>query len=106
MIECSMTGLILLYRVVPESPRWLISNGRIKEAKAIITEVGRENQRQVPLHLFSNNNTSQAEDGTSQLGSSVIMGELEEIGEAVEEIRKEMLTRAEMENFRPTGRRE
>ena len=40
------------------------------------------------------------------MGSSVIMGELEEIGEAVEEIRKEMLTRAEMENFRPTGRRE
>ena len=31
---------------------------------------------------------------------------MEEIGEAVEEIRKGMLTRAEMENFRPTGRRE
>ena len=39
------------------------------------------------------------------MGSSVIMGELEEIGEAVEEIRKGMLTRAEMENFRPTGQR-
>ena len=40
------------------------------------------------------------------MGSSVIMGELEEIGEAVEEIRKGMLTRDEMENFRPTGQRE
>ena len=30
---------------------------------------------------------------------------MEEIVEAVEDIRKGMLTRAEMENFRPTGRR-
>lgn len=73
MIECSMTGLILLYRVVPESPRWLISNGRIKEAKAIITEVGRENQRQVPLHLFSNNNTSQAEESREEEKSRSVL---------------------------------
>ena len=49
------------------------------------------------LILFSvSNNSSQPEE----------TGLLEEIGEAVEEIRKGMLTRAEMENFRPTGRRE
>ena len=48
----------MLYRIVPESPRWLIINGRIKEAKAIINQVGRENKRPVPHHLFSNNNTN------------------------------------------------
>ena len=41
------------------------------------------------------NNSSQAEE----------TGLLEEIVEAVEDIRKGMLTRAEMESFRPTGLR-
>merc|ERR550519_2071004 len=57
-----LLGLILLYRIVPESPRWLIINGRIKEAKAIINQVGRENKRPVPHHLFSNNNTNLTEE--------------------------------------------
>ena len=51
-----------MYRIVPESPRWLIINGRMKEARAIINQVGRENKRAVPHHLFSNNNASQEEE--------------------------------------------
>ena len=48
------SGLILLYRIVPESPRWLIIQGRLKEARAIISQVGRENVRQeVPDHLLT-----------------------------------------------------
>ena len=54
----------MLYRIVPESPRWLIINGRIKEAKAIINQVGRENKRAVPHHLFSLNNTNQTGENT------------------------------------------
>ena len=64
-----------MYRLVPESPRWLIINGRIKEAREIITEVGRENQRPVPVHLFSNNNTTQAgerEEKEEEEGRSVL----------------------------------
>ena len=64
-----------MYRLVPESPRWLIINGRIKEARAIITEVGRENQRPVPVHLFSNNNTNKAgerEEKEEEEGRSVL----------------------------------
>ena len=34
----------------------------MKEAKAIITQVGRENKRPVPHHLFSINTSSQAEE--------------------------------------------
>jgi len=47
-----LLGLLLLYRIVPESPRWLIINGRMKEAKAIISLVGKENRRQLPDHLL------------------------------------------------------
>ena len=61
-----------MYRLVPESPRWLIINGRITEARAIITEVGRENQRPVPVHLFSNNNTKPAEERKEGEGRSVL----------------------------------
>ena len=61
-LQSPLSGLILLYRIVPESPRWLIINGRIKEAKAIITQVGRENKRPVPHHLFNINNTNQLEE--------------------------------------------
>ena len=56
-----------MYRIVPESPRWLIINGRMKEARAIITQVGRENKRPVPHHLLTNNNqpASQTEENTA-----------------------------------------
>ena len=51
--------LLSLWFFIPESPRWLIINGRIKEAKAIISQVGKENRRQVPDHLMA----SKAEEG-------------------------------------------
>ena len=38
--------------LVPESPRWLISNGRLEEAKAIVEMAAEANKKQVPHHLM------------------------------------------------------
>ena len=44
--------LVGLYWVVPESVRWLLSNGRVEEAKEIIERAARENGKKVPVHLM------------------------------------------------------
>ena len=50
----------MLYRIVPESPRWLIIKGRMKEAKAIINQVGLENRRpEVPDNLIISKSTGE-----------------------------------------------
>ena len=37
---------------MPESVRWLLSNGRIEEAKKVIKLAARTNRKQIPHHLF------------------------------------------------------
>ena len=44
-----MVGLKWL---VPESPRWLISNGRLEEARTIVETASKANNKQVPHHLL------------------------------------------------------
>ena len=44
--------LVGLKWLVPESPRWLISNGRLEEAKAIVEAASKANNKQVPHHLL------------------------------------------------------
>lgn len=38
-------------RYLPDSPRWLLRNGQIKEAKEILVEGATTNKRRVPLFL-------------------------------------------------------
>ena len=44
--------LVGLKWLVPESPRWLISHGRLEEARIIIEMASQVNNKQVPDHLL------------------------------------------------------
>jgi len=37
-----------MYRIMPESPRWLISKGRYKEASKIVEKIAKVNKVQLP----------------------------------------------------------
>ena len=53
--------LVALYWVVPESVRWLLSHGRVEEAREIIERAARENNKKVPVHLMRPSDMSEIE---------------------------------------------
>ncbi|XP_068633876.1 organic cation transporter protein-like isoform X2 [Battus philenor] len=52
-LSLSLPGcfLLILWFVLPESPRWLIGRGRTQEAKEIIVKAAKFNRREVPEEL-------------------------------------------------------
>ncbi|XP_022109164.1 organic cation transporter protein-like [Acanthaster planci] len=55
----------LLIRVVPESARWLITQGKVKEAEAIIRKIAKVNKAKLPEQLFSADDHIQEQGRTS-----------------------------------------
>ncbi|XP_038078934.1 organic cation transporter protein-like [Patiria miniata] len=55
----------LLIRVVPESARWLITQGKLKEAEAIIRKIAKVNKAKLPDQLFNVNDHIQEQGRTS-----------------------------------------
>ena len=46
---------------MPESVRWLLSNGRIEEAKKVIELAAKTNRKQIPHHLLKEADLSEIE---------------------------------------------
>ncbi|XP_038058409.1 organic cation transporter protein-like [Patiria miniata] len=55
----------LMLIILPESPRWLISKGRFKEAKKIITKIAKVNGTKVPDNLLGTLESLREEDEKS-----------------------------------------
>ena len=46
-----MAFVFFTYRIVPESPRWLVSVGRLEDAKKVMTEIAKINKAPVPKDM-------------------------------------------------------
>ena len=49
---------VVHFRAIPESPSWLITRGRIKEAKQMLIKVAKFNKQQIPKILLSDEDSS------------------------------------------------
>ncbi|XP_046328503.2 organic cation transporter protein-like [Haliotis rufescens] len=62
------SALFLLYWCcIPESPRWLISEGRYKHAERIITTAAKMNKVTLPDHLFQRDSTQHIPDKQKEI---------------------------------------
>lgn len=43
-----MVFIFFCWKILPESPRWLVSKGRLKEAKKVLEKIAKTNKAQLP----------------------------------------------------------
>lgn len=73
---CINTATLLLYFLVPESGRWLLSQGRTEEAHAFLERLAKANRSQVPTEpLVSSHSAKQlSEDVEAAQGPAAATG--------------------------------
>ena len=49
----TLSFMFLIYSIIPESPRWLLSKGKLEEATRIITKLAEVNGKQLPDRIIS-----------------------------------------------------
>ena len=52
-ISAPLLGILVLYFIVPESPRWLIAKGRYKDAKNVIERAAKVNKVTYLIGIFA-----------------------------------------------------
>lgn len=57
-----MVFIFFCWKIIPESPRWLISKGRTVEATAIMTHIAEVNKAPVPKNLQARNRELKTRD--------------------------------------------
>ena len=55
-VVCTVPAIImyLTYFIVPESPRWLVSQGRMEDAKEVLTKIAKTNKSKIPEDIEVN----------------------------------------------------
>jgi len=70
-LQYIMSGIclsfVLIYFLLPESPRWLISNGKYKEARTLMEKAAKRNGVKISEHLLADPGKSSVEGAESGL---------------------------------------
>ncbi|KAL7390181.1 hypothetical protein ABVT39_016507 [Epinephelus coioides] len=73
LLALSLPGLVYipLWWLIPESPRWLLSQGKVEEAEAIMRKAAKWNKIQAPRVIFQDNDVDKTEVHSKQRLSAI-----------------------------------
>ncbi|XP_049447059.1 solute carrier family 22 member 4-like [Epinephelus fuscoguttatus] len=73
LLGLSLPGLVYipLWWLIPESPRWLLSQGKVEEAEAIMRKAAKWNKVQAPRVIFQDNDVDKTEIHSKQRLSAI-----------------------------------